>query len=44
MEEVLKNELNQSDAKWAESIAVGDKEFVMDKKVKTGLKSNRPQG
>ena len=28
VEEVLKNGSNQRDAKWAESIAVGDKEFV----------------
>ena len=32
VEEVLKNGSNQRDAKWTESIAVGDKEYVMETK------------
>ncbi len=32
VEEILKNGSNQRDAKWTESIAVGDKEFVMETK------------
>ena len=39
VEEVLKNGSNQRDAKWAESIAVGDKEFVMETKAKLGSKA-----
>ena len=39
VEEVLKNGLNQRDAKWTESIAVGDKEFVMETKAKLGAKA-----
>ncbi len=35
VEEILKNGTNQHDAKWTESIAVGDKEFVMETKAKT---------
>jgi len=31
--------LNQRDAKWTESIAVGDKEFVMETKAKLGAKA-----
>jgi len=37
--EVLKNGSNQRDAKWTESIAVGDKEFVMETKAKLGAKA-----
>jgi hypothetical protein len=36
IEEVLKNGTNQRDAKWTQSIAVGDKEFVMETKAKLG--------
>jgi hypothetical protein len=39
VEEVLKNRSNQCDAKWTESIAVGDKEFVMETKAKLGAKT-----
>ena len=39
VEEVLKNGSNQRDAKWTESIAVGDKEFVMETKAKLGVKA-----
>ncbi len=33
VEEVLKNGSNQRDAKWTQSIAVGDKVFVMETKI-----------
>ena len=39
VEEVLKNGVNQRDAKWTESIAVGDKEFVMETKAKLGSRA-----
>jgi hypothetical protein len=39
VEEVLINGLNQRDAKWTESIAVGDKEFVMETKAKLGSRA-----
>ena len=39
VEEVFKNGSNQRDAKWTESIAVGDKEFVMETKAKLGAKA-----
>ena len=39
VEEVLKNGTNQRDAKWTQSIAVGDKEFVMETKAKLGAKA-----
>jgi len=39
VEEVLKNSSNQRDAKWTQSIAVGDKEFVMETKAKLGAKA-----
>jgi len=35
----LKNGSNQRDAKWTQSIAVGDKEFVMQTKAKLGAKA-----
>jgi putative transposase len=35
----LKNGSNQRDAKWTQSIAVGDKEFVMETKAKLGAKA-----
>ena len=35
----VKNGTNQRDAKWTESIAVGDKAFVMEKKAKLGAKA-----
>ena len=35
----MKNGSNQRDAKWTESIAVGDKEFVMETKAKLGAKA-----
>jgi hypothetical protein len=37
--EIMKNGLNQRDAEWTESIAVGDKEFVMEAKAKPGAKA-----
>jgi REP element-mobilizing transposase RayT len=39
VEEILKNGSNRRDAKWSESIAVGDKEFVSDVKSKLGSKA-----
>ncbi len=39
VEDVLKNGSNQRDAKWTESIAVGDNEFVMETKAKLGAKA-----
>ena len=33
VEKVMKNGSNQRDAKWTESIAVGDQEFVMEKQL-----------
>ena len=39
VEEVLKNGTNQRDGKWTQSIAVGDKEFVMETKAKLGAKA-----
>jgi hypothetical protein len=39
LEEILRNGSNQRDAKWTESIAVGDKEFVMETKSKLGAKA-----
>ncbi len=35
----MKNGTNQRDAKWTQSIAVGDKEFVMETKAKLGAKA-----
>ena len=35
----MKNDSNQRDAKWTESIAVGGKEFVMETKAKLGAKA-----
>jgi putative transposase len=35
----LKNGSNQRDAKWTQSIAVGDKKFVMETKAKLGAKA-----
>jgi REP-associated tyrosine transposase len=35
----LQNGSNQRDAKWTKSIAVGDKEFVMETKAKLGAKA-----
>ena len=35
----MKNGSNQREAKWTESIAVGDKEFVMETKAKLGAKA-----
>jgi len=35
----LKNGSNQCDAKWTQSIAVGDKAFVMETKAKLGAKA-----
>ncbi len=35
----MKNGSNQRDAKWTQSIAVGDKEFVMETKAKLGAKA-----
>jgi hypothetical protein len=39
VEEVLRNGSNQRDAKWTESIAVGDEEFVKETKAKLGAKA-----
>jgi hypothetical protein len=39
VEEILKNGSNQRDAKWTESIAVGDKDFVIETKAKLGAKA-----
>lgn len=39
VEEILKNGSNQRDAKWTQSIAVGDKDFVMETKAKLGARA-----
>ncbi|MFZ2631576.1 MAG: transposase [Desulfosalsimonadaceae bacterium] len=39
VEEILKNGSNKRDAKWSESIAAGDKEFVSEVKTKLGAKA-----
>ena len=39
VEDVLKSGSNQRDTKWTQSIAVGDKEFVMETKAKLGAKA-----
>jgi putative transposase len=39
VEEILKNGSNRRDAKWSESIAVGDKEFVAEAKSKLGARA-----
>jgi REP element-mobilizing transposase RayT len=39
VENVLKSASSQRDAKWTQSIAVGDKEFVMQTKAKLGAKA-----
>ncbi len=39
VEQVLTNGLNQRDSKWTESIAVGDKDFVMETKAKLGSRA-----
>ena len=39
VEEVLRNGSNKRDAKWTESIAVGDKKFVMETRAKLGAKA-----
>jgi REP element-mobilizing transposase RayT len=44
VEEVIKNETNHRDAKWTQSIAVGDQEFVMETKAKLGYKAIGRQG
>ena len=38
-EEMMKNGSNQREAKWTQSIAVGDREFVMETKAKLGAKA-----
>ena len=40
----MKNGSNQRNAKWTQSIAVGDKEFVMETKAKLGAKAIGRQG
>lgn len=35
----MKNVSNQRDAKWTQSVAVGDEEFVMETKAKLGAKA-----
>jgi hypothetical protein len=39
VEEIVKNGSNQRDAKWTESIAVGEKKFVMETKARLGAKA-----
>ena len=39
VEDVLKNGSNQRESKWTESIAVGDKEFIMETKAKLGAET-----
>ena len=39
VEEILKSGSNKRDKKWTESIAAGDKEFVLDTKAKLGAKA-----
>ena len=39
VDEILKSDSNKGDAKWTESIAVGDKEFVLETKARLGAKA-----
>jgi len=39
VDEILKSGSNKRDKKWTESIAAGDKEFVLDTKAKLGAKA-----
>jgi len=39
VETLLKNGSNKREAKWSESIAVGDKEFVLETKARLGAKA-----
>ena len=39
VEEIIQNRSNHRDAKWTESIAVGDKEFATEKKAKLGIRA-----
>ena len=39
VEEIIQNRSNQRDAKWTESIAVGDKQFVTETKAKLGIRA-----
>ena len=39
VEELLKSDSNKRDAKWSESIAVGDKGFVSEIKSRLGIKA-----
>jgi hypothetical protein len=39
VETLLKNGSNKREAKWSESIAVGDKEFVLETKARLGVKA-----
>ncbi|CAB1082629.1 Transposase and inactivated derivatives [Olavius algarvensis Delta 1 endosymbiont] len=39
VEKILKNGTNQRDEKWTQSLAVGDKEFVMETKAKLGSRA-----
>ena len=38
VEAILKNGSNKRDGQWTESIAVGDKEFVLETKARLGAK------
>ena len=40
----MKDGSNQRDAKWTQSIVVGDEEFVMETKVKLGAKLSAAEG
>jgi hypothetical protein len=42
VEKSMKNGSNQRDAKWTESIAVGDKEFVMEKQLQYNQHPTEP--
>lgn len=44
VEEIFRIGSNQREAKWTESIAVGDKEFVMETKAKLGAKAADRRG
>ena len=39
VEAILKNGSNSRDGQWTESIAVGDKEFVLETKARIGAKA-----
>jgi putative transposase len=39
VEAILKNESNRRDGQWTENIAVGNKKFVLETKIRIGAKA-----